>query len=972
MSFLWFLLALIFFILWLGARSKPSDTSASPDNYGQGYWDGYRAFGEEVSRMLEHGRVDVDSLQSLIDEGSGGAAQAAQQESAPGVIPENTDKFAADNSPIYAYQAVQPQPTLSQADIDAAKEKRTLQNLNTILYVGSFLIVAAAALFVTLVMPAVVKLLSLILVTGAFYFSGLILHKRSERLRSAALAFVGTGLAILPFVGFALNSLGGLSGASAWFITSFVGLFAYGFAAVRLQSQLVSYLTMAFVVSLAMSAVSTLSLSIVWYFIVVIGVSLICNSLHLVWPKLMPRVFAQPIEQTGQIATPVALVASLFVMGEMELFMYEVLFGIATAHYLVVWLEQRSQVYEIVVRVLAHVTLAIVAYDVAEALAPLGEELRYYFGLAIVLLSALQMIYSLSRVKLRDEQSRTVEQSAVAVNLGIVFCGMILWVGLEHAAWLVSLSLTAVGLGALGATLRFRQAGWAYVGLGVSLVLPFVVGRSAIEPAISYEVLAGGFVVLALCALMGLERIQSTARSVAVTTMLTVAVSSYGAMVVAAGFSAGEGVTIGWTSLLAAGIFGLLSYLRSQLVFEIIGAILGVVAVASLVYDSSIDDRWQLVVTTVVAVVLLLVAAYAHHARGERQRRDALAVVAAVVGAGLVFAAGMDEVVARTATVLLLVAGVGAAVLRYQLRDHASTLMTVGQVSYFAYSILALIVTLGLGGGWLVLALAVTTAIVWASSYLERAPWLMIGGNILFVIMLHTAWHWLEFATEWQFHGVTWLSAVVFYAMYWYMMDRRDEWRQWAALGSVWVVLGLSTLAGIFAYDDRDVLIAAGSLLALATTLGIHGYRTRSDTLAEVALYIATFSLQRFVSILIPETNLVVYGHWWALTIAFVALWRSIDYKTRLMVALGFVTASTGIYALMDKPGYSLVFLIEHVIILVAGAMLRQQWAMWWGIVATVIAILYFLRDFTFLALLFLGFLLIVFVIWRLTKVGKK
>lgn len=976
MWFFWFLVALTFFVLWLRARSSDTlPTDVPTDSYGQGYWDGYRAFGDKVARMLERGIIDGDKLRRMVDEGNGEVQPVADQPvEMTGIIPGNIDKYDDVPTTVSTYSISSSQPMLSQEELEAEKEKRTLQNLNTILYVGSFLIVAAAGIFVTLVMPAAIKLLGLILVTGAFYISGLLLYRRSERLRPAAVAFVGTGLAILPFVGFALNSLGGMSGASAWFITSIVGLAAYGFAAVRLQSQLVSYLTMAFVISLAMSAVSTLGLSIVWYFIVVIGISLVCNSLYLVWPKLMPQIFAQPIEQTGQIATPIALVASLFAMGEMELFMYEVLFGIATAHYLVVWLEQRTLMYEIIVRIAAHVTLGIVAYDIAEHLAPMGEELRYYFGLAVVVLSAAQIMYSLLRVKRSAEQIEATEQSFVLVNIGLILCGMILWIGLEHAAWLSSLSLVVIGLAALGATLRFRRVSWAYIGLFASIALPFVVGRGAIEPSISYEVFAGGFVVLALFVLMGLERAQSLGRSRSVADMLTVAVCSYGAMTIVAGWLAGDGIAVGWTSLLAAGVFGLLSYLKNQVAFETIAAVVGVMAVAALIYESSIGSDWQLLVAVVVSAALLLMAAYAHHAREETERRDSLAIVAAVVGVGLVFVneTWMSEVAAHTAAVLLLGAGVVAAVLRYRLREHMSTLANLSQILYFAYPVLGVAVTLSLGGGWLVLSLAVTTALVWVASYLERVPWLMLVGNVLFVIALFVKWHWLEFDADWQFHGVMWLSAAVFYAMYWYMVERRDEWRQLAALGSVWVVLGLSTLAGIFAYEERDVLIAAGSLLALAITLFVHGYRTKNDTLAELAVYLATFGLQRFASINIPEMNIVMYGHWWALTIAFVATWRSTDVKLRLMVALGFVTASSGLYALTGQPGYSLIFLIEHVIVAVAGAMLRQQWAMWWGIAATVLAILYFLRDFTVLALLFLGFLLIVFVIWRLTKVGNK
>lgn len=240
------------------------------------------------------------------------------------------------------------------------------------------------------------------------------------------------------------------------------------------------------------------------------------------------------------------------------------------------------------------------------------------------------------------------------------------------------------------------------------------------------------------------------------------------------------------------------------------------------------------------------------------------------------------------------------------------------------------------------------------------------------IYTLSTLWNWLEFDPEWHLQGVAWLGAAIFYGIYWLMVDKKDEWRQLASLVSVWVVLGLVTLVYIFTGTSEFVLSAAGSLLAIALTLGAHGYLQGKANYVEAAVYIGTFALQRMVSVLIPDANLVFYGHWWALTIGLVAWWRKGEYKTRAIIALAFVTGSTGIYALMGEPGYPLVFLVEHLLVLTAGALLRKSWVMWWGVISVVLAVLYFLRDYTFLAPLFLGILLIIFVVWRLTKIGKK
>lgn len=975
MSFLWFLVAVTFFVLWLGARSEGK--SRTGDGYGQGYWDGYRAFGDKATKLLGSHQFDKRKLQRLIDEGNGVAPSGANARSdvweEAGIIPEGVDEYD-DKSPRTMSQVVETAaPTLTAEELAAEKEKQTMKNLNLLLYVGSFLIVAAAALFVTLVMPASIKLGSLILVTLAFYVSGIVLHTNSSRLRPAAGAFVGTGLAILPFVGFALTSLGGMSGEAAWFATSIIGLAAYGFAAVRLQSQLVSYLTMAFVLSLAMSAVSTLGLSMVWYFIVVIGVSLICNSLHILWPRLMPKIFAQPIEQTGQITTPIALTASLFVVNEMELYMYEILYGVATAHYLVVWLEKRQIVYEVVVRALAHITLLIVVADISHFATSGDEHARVQFGVWFLALAVVQAIYSLLRVRRENHESWQAEQAYLVASLTMIVVGMTWWIDVEQASRWTALSLTAAGLVSLGAVLRLRQAGWGYVGLVASILLPYVVGRGVVEPKLSYEVLAGGFTIAGLFALMALERLRALGRSQALQSLLTVAVAAYALLIVLSGYLADNNVTVGWTTLLGGSVFVLLSYLLRAAVLELVAALAGLASVAAWVIAASVETQWQVVVTVVITTTLALAVACIHHFRQETERRNYLTAFGAIIFAGLVLVMGGELVVARTAVALLLAGGVAAMALRFVLQSHAiGTLTQIARLAYAGLPLAALVVSIGAGLGWLTLVLSVATALLWLSSYIEKVPAVMLVGNLMLVCTLTSLWSWLEFDSEWQLYGVAWLSAAVFYVMYWLMVDKRDTWRQWASLGSVWMVLGVATVMSIFDSDPTWVMASAGSLVVGAITLAVQGYLSKKREYIEIALYITTFGLQRMVSILLPETNLVAYGHWWAITIGLMAWWHMENYRVRAMVALGFVTGSTGLYALMGMEGYPLVFLVEHLMVVAMGAVLRQQWALWWGIVSVVLAVLYFLRGFTFLALLFLGFLLILFVIWRLGKMGKK
>lgn len=975
MSFLWFLIAVTFSILWFQARSSSDESTDDDRGYGQGYWDGYRAFGDKVTALLAQDAANETELRALVSEGRG--TQQPEMQEMVGIISDDeateSDDTSTTRPAVVAEAPVAAQPVLTPEEIALEEEQRTLKNLNLLLYIGSFLIVAAAALFVTLVMPASVKLGSLVLVTAAFYVSGLVIYANSSRLKPAAVAFVGTGLAILPFVGFALTLLGGMSGEAAWLVTSLLGLVAYGLAAIRLQSELISYLTMAFVVSLALSAVSTLELAMVWYFIVVIGVSLVCSSVHFLWPKLVPEIFSQPVEQTGHLATPVALVASLFVMNRMELYMYEVLYGVATAHYLVVWLERKTLLYEVLVRVLAQVTLLVIALDISHFSMYSDSKNQLEFGMWFLGIAVAQAVYSLVRVRRRNPESLQVEQAFLGVSLVFVILGMGWWSGVEQADRWVSLSLVVAGAISAGATLRLKQADWSYVGLAASLVLPFVVGRSVFDPKLSYEVLAGGFTVAGLFALMVLERVRSTGRSQAVQALFTVATAVYALLIALSGYLSGEDATVGWTTLLTGGLFAALSYLLRATALEMVGAVAGLASVAAWVSAADVDESWRTLVVVVVTTVFAIAAAFMHHARQERDRRDSLTAFGAVIFACLVFVAMGDEVVVRTATALLAAGGVVAVGLRFALGERKSNLRTIAQVAYIGLPAAALITSLSAGGaGWVALALAVGTLILWLCSYVEKLPAVLLAGNLVFVGTLAILWSWLDFATDWQTYGVAWLSAAVFYAAYWLMVDKGDTRRQWASLVSVWIVLGFATVASIFDGSTTWVMAAAGSLVAGAATLAVQGYIGKSQDYQEIAVYIATFGLQRMVSVLLPETNIVVYGHWWALVIGLMALWRTGSYRVRAMVALGFVTASTGIYALTGVEGYPLMFLIEHLVIVAVGAVFRQQWALWWGIVAVVVAVLYFLRGYTFLALLFLGFLLIVFVIWRLSKTGNK
>ena len=170
----------------------------------------------------------------------------------------------------------------------ARKEKRERQNINVTLYVASLLLVAARALFVGTSLPAVLRFAGVCLITVLFYGAGFALHAKAPRLRPAAVAFAGTGLALVPVAGLAMYNFAVQDGPLAWLLTSVVGTLAYVAAALRLESRVLVYLSLTFVLSTAWSGVAVLGASLIWYFGAMIGFAAAITLVTLMKPRWLP------------------------------------------------------------------------------------------------------------------------------------------------------------------------------------------------------------------------------------------------------------------------------------------------------------------------------------------------------------------------------------------------------------------------------------------------------------------------------------------------------------------------------------------------------------------------------------------------------------------------------------------------------------------------------------------------------------
>lgn len=203
-------------------------------------------------------------------------------------------------------------PAATAAERQARRERRDRQNINVTLYVASLLLVAAAAPYIGSGLPPMLRFAGVGVVTSLFYCLGFLLHVKISRLRPAAVAFTGTGLALVPVTGLALYNFAWHNGAGVWLLTSLVGTAAYVAAAIRLESKVLTYLSLTFVVSSAWSGVAILGGALVWYFTVLIGVAAVFTLLSRLRPAWLPQLFAEPLAALHPYVVPgVAAAATL-------------------------------------------------------------------------------------------------------------------------------------------------------------------------------------------------------------------------------------------------------------------------------------------------------------------------------------------------------------------------------------------------------------------------------------------------------------------------------------------------------------------------------------------------------------------------------------------------------------------------------------------------------------------------------------
>lgn len=236
-----------------------------------------------------------------------------------------------DDAKLNIHQSSQAASTQSIAD----KQKVKSQTLNITLYAASLLLVAGLVLFTETVVDSQLALLVMAwLILAAYYVTGLTLYVAAKQLKPVSVAFVGTALAGLPFVGMLLATTLDMTGSSAWLVTSLIGLAAYGYAAIKLRSQVLGYAVTAVMISCGLSLMSVLGAGIVWFFVMTLMLAVVMRLVISQLPaesKLDHLV--EPLTVVGRWLPLASLLMSLVLANQLVALDYSIIWTVAGLYY---------------------------------------------------------------------------------------------------------------------------------------------------------------------------------------------------------------------------------------------------------------------------------------------------------------------------------------------------------------------------------------------------------------------------------------------------------------------------------------------------------------------------------------------------------------------------------------------------------------------------------------------------------------
>jgi hypothetical protein len=892
--------------------------------------------------------------------------------------------------------------------------------INTVLFSGALLIVGAAAAFVVTSASPALKALSMGLTVLAFYGGGTWLCGR-ERLSQVGLAFLGIGLALVPFAGIVLSMTLDIAPIASWFIVSLVGVILSVHTAWLVRSEVASYVALLSVLSLALALSRNVTEDIFWLILPIVLVGFAMQLVRMMVPKAGGLWVVRPLGVMSVASPLVALLLSAPLFVTLGFVKVEILLAVVLVQFSLHAVQTKSYIYELLARSLGVVLFAVIGGHIADNT---GISMQIAIGVSLSVAFVAQLLISALLWRRRDGETKEVEQILVPLYVAAGWLIALNWLfGQVSSTTIVTVQLLAVALQSVALSVFLRQKKHLYSVVVAFWLLPYAalglgqVGTYAQELAWYYvavsALLCGTYAWLA----------GSQARSLR--WLASLGLGLHLASGVAHGIALGAAplalsLFVGVASLLCLG----LRERKAELL--VVAHAVGLLAAQQLLRETVEQAALWQVLSTIIAVAVVgwgageLLRTRRPSGVQPRLLESSLALLT-LAWLGSLATAVEHQVSAYTGVIALLV-GVGMIAYRGVIRKSldlqeaavygaaAAALYALfivdasSKVPFVAYALSAAFIAVGLAfykgaaslrrvhftvALWL-LGVGVVSTLQWVASHDVRGLW---GASLLgfgsVVLYGHAAVSKRQAALEVALYvGVASLLLAVA------VLDKSSvlPLSSYAAIFGL-AGLGAGLLPGSTARRTKHFKASVGvlfvawvatwsaaslhetaafwgafALFVAAVVLRYYAAYTGSTKTIEAALYTCALAVcyMLFIFDISASLPFIVYLHIAVLAVAGAAfLYKADAREYRLKWAAGLLVSFVGLKALSEGGAYQLLFLVENALLLLAGAATARRWLMLVSTAAISVAVLYMLRDNSWLVLLLIGLMLVGYAVHR-------
>ncbi len=916
--FTFFILMLAGLVCWSivsnDRKSSRSKIDVSSASYRQGYWDGVRAAEHGVKTPELSLQTAVSSHQSHENAMNGASALDITHPAASVKAP-----------PHMSHNPSLPVDTVPVTRVD------THPTINIALYVATLLLVSGIILLAqTVGLDNWLRFVLVWLLIGACYIAGLVLEKRAPIVKPAAIAFVGTALAGVPVAGVTMYLLVSRDAALCWLVTSLIGSAMFVYATVRLKSQLLAYISLLslFVLSCTLPAVA--HAQIVWYYVVMIAFGAALTALARLHVPLISPEFAKPIKNASPIAVPIALIGSVFSFAVMNAAEYSAVIVAAIIFYAVYAVTAESENERTVAAIVARVLTFAGAVSIA---AWIGHDSRVAMSSSLAATGIANVVASAAYMRSRERRLSSHEVLAWAgfIVSTLIAPGMVadLYTG-GHAA-VMAIELGGVFITSIFVAWYTHRYEFLWPAALTTFFLPGLVGEYIAEPRFDATVYFLIPVALILGAL--LARLLRLHRPLGVngTILMYATIVVWMLMALLPALTLGGWWLAGWCAMVALTGYYVVA-VESVIPFAIVAHGFLLMALGQALSTFHVPQGMIYVTLAWVSAAISL-SAYEYAKRRKERWWHELGESALIALVGYATLVGVACLLALGHTA-------------QQTEQVFAWMPLVGALYFVAYRL--------------------------------KAAALLYAGNVASVVLVFLLCRWARVPYQTIPLYIAWFGLIGFYGF-------GRIYRVVTGGLSVWTVMLVSAAAttivagviGAFSGSHEAMIGSGFALIGIGAALCYDDYEFKRLQFLDVGMILAVFGLERIIAVMAPGLNFLWYTHIWALlafglAAVYYAEKRRDDGVARLILGLCLITLP-GFWAAMTSGGqYQLLFLVEHVIIVLAGLVKAQRLSTIWGALGVTVSMLYMLRGFQALLNIAIGLMVISAVVYAIVHADRR